>query len=87
MFLIIFLIIWLNKFDFEYKINLKLNIFKNLFSDGGTSNSFGTSILGNIKSGEFQLPRGIPNIFQKSQGGTQTSNLRNTLQRKKDKEV
>ena len=56
---------------------------KNLFSEGGTRDSYGTSILGNIKSGEFQLPRGISNIFQKSG----TSNLRNTLQRKKDKEV
>eukprot|EP00092_Neocalanus_flemingeri_P041502 GFUD01045197.1.p1 GENE.GFUD01045197.1~~GFUD01045197.1.p1 ORF type:complete len:1194 (+),score=262.01 GFUD01045197.1:849-4430(+) len=48
------------------------------------SSSYGTSILGNIKSGEFQLPRGISSIFQKT--GSSANNLRNTLQRKKDKQ-
>jgi len=47
------------------------------------SSAYGTSILGNIKSGEFQLPRGISTIFQKT--NTSANNLRNTLQRKKDK--
>ena len=56
------------------------------FSEGG---SYGTSILGNIRSGEFQLPRGISNIFNKSGPGTGTGNnsLRNSFRRKKEKEV
>ena len=58
--------------DFKNKILIDF-----LFSD------IGTSILGNIKSGEFQLPRGISSIFQKT--GNSAHNLRNTLQRKKDK--
>lgn len=51
-------------------------------SSVGESNSYGTSILGNIKSGEFQLPRGISNMFNKSGGPA----LPSTLRRKKDKE-
>ena len=51
------------------------------FSESG---SYGTSILGNIRSGEFQLPRGISQIFHRgAQGGSQAaSSLRNTLQRR-----
>ena len=45
--------------------------------------SYGTSILGNIKSGEFQLPRGISNIFSKQGGGQQA--MRGSLSRKKEK--
>ena len=50
------------------------------------SGSYGTSILGNIRSGEFQLPRGISSIFNKTVNQS-SSNLRNTLQRRKEKEV
>ena len=50
------------------------------------SGSYGTSILGNIRSGEFQLPRGISSIFNKTVSQS-SSNLRNTLQRRKEKEV
>jgi len=64
--------------------NLKA-VFGNKGKDKSPVNGsdIGTSILGNIKSGEFQLPRGISSIFQKT--GTSANNLKNTLQRKKDK--
>jgi len=64
--------------------NLKA-VFGNKGKDKSPVNGsdIGTSILGNIKSGEFQLPRGISSIFQKT--GNSAHNLRNTLQRKKDK--
>ena len=45
--------------------------------DGG---AYGPSILGNIKSSDFQLPKSFSSIFQKT-----SSNLKNTLTRKKDK--
>ena len=70
---------------------ININNLNNLYnghSESGSS-SYGTSILGNIRSGEFQLPRGISNIFNKSTGSSSaTNNLRNSFSRKKDnKEV
>lgn len=64
--------------------NLKA-VFGNKGKDKSPVNGsdIGTSILGNIKSGEFQLPRGISSIFQKT--GNSANNFKNTLQRKKDK--
>merc|ERR1719391_1011134 len=49
-------------------------------SSVGEASSYGTSILGNIKSSEFQLPRSISNIFHKTGGPA----LPSTLRRKKD---
>jgi len=46
----------------------------------GEASSYGTSILGNIKSSEFQLPRSISNIFHKTGGPA----LPSTLRRKKE---
>merc|ERR1719391_228473 len=49
-------------------------------SSVGEASSYGTSILGNIKSSEFQLPRSISNIFHKTGGPA----LPSTLRRKKE---
>ena len=60
---------------------------KLVFSSETTAGSYGTSILGNIRSGEFNLPRGISNIFNKSASGGQTNIRNSSLPRKtKDKQ-
>ena len=53
-----------------------------IYSEGG---SYGTSILGNIRSGEFQLGRGITSIFKT--GAAQASGAVRNIHRKNNNEV